>query len=60
MRKHHMNDCSQILHQQLFLLDRHLKVSLFKIRHHCLTISKIKFYDFNFTEPKTFEEFRLF
>lgn len=23
-------------------------------------ISKIKFYDFNFTEPKTFEEFREF
>ena len=58
MRRNIMKDCSNVLSQQLFVLDKHLRRPLVEIRNICLHISKLEYMDLSFTEPVKYEEFR--
>ena len=60
MRRCIMNNCSQILRKELFLLDKHLRDPIWKLRHLCLNLQKQEFFYSGYTEPNKIEDFRGF
>ena len=56
MRRCIMNNCSQILRKELFLLDKHLRDPIWKLRHLCLNLQKQEFFYSGYTEPNKIED----
>lgn len=58
MRRNMMKECSQVLNQQLFSVDRNLGPALLKVREFCLISQEIRYLEINMTEPSRYEEYK--
>ncbi|KAL4466850.1 hypothetical protein ABPG74_010447 [Tetrahymena malaccensis] len=58
MRRNMMRECSHVLSQQLFSVDRNLQPALLEIRGLCLMSQEFRYMEMNINQPLKYEEFK--
>ncbi|EGR30170.1 hypothetical protein IMG5_139330 [Ichthyophthirius multifiliis] len=58
MRRNMMRECSYVLSQQLFIVDRNLQPALLEIRNLCLESQEFSYVDLSMGPPQKYEEFK--
>ncbi|EGR31243.1 hypothetical protein IMG5_115030 [Ichthyophthirius multifiliis] len=58
MRRNMMRECSNVLQQQLFAVDRNLQPAILEIRGLCLESQDFRYMDMNISSAQRYEEFK--